>query len=185
MIHLALMSLSLRKDSFNKKLLKIAEKWLTDQGVSLEIINLLDYPLPAYNGDVEQDPGIPELAKQLKARIEKPSGFIIASPEYNFSMPGHFKNTFDWLSRYEPKPFSKKTMLLLSASMSLVGGNRGLWSLRVPFEYVGTYVYPDMFSLATAHQAFDEKGALKSVDMHQRLIELLANYVNYCRKLQG
>jgi NAD(P)H-dependent FMN reductase len=77
-----------------------------------------------------------------------------SSPEYNGSMPGALKNLIDWTSRFRPQPFDERHGLLVSASPSLAGGNRGLWALRVPFEHLGARIYPDMFSLAMAHKAF-------------------------------
>ena len=85
---------------------------------------------------------------------------MIASPEYNASMPGVLKNAIDWVSRFRPQPFNELHGLLMSASPSMVGGNRGLWALRVPFEHLGARIYPDMFSLAQAHKAFDGDGRL-------------------------
>src|SRR5687768_4561398 len=82
-------------------------------------------------------------------------GFIIASPEYNASMPGTIKNLIDWTSRFRPQPFDGRHGLLLSASPSLAGGSRGLWSLRVPLEHLGARIFPDMFSLAMAHKALE------------------------------
>jgi chromate reductase len=69
-------------------------------------------------------------------------------------MPGAVKNLIDWTSRLHPQPFDGRHGLLLSASPSLAGGNHGLWALRVPFEHLGARIFPDMFSLATAHTAF-------------------------------
>jgi chromate reductase, NAD(P)H dehydrogenase (quinone) len=69
-------------------------------------------------------------------------------------MSGTLKNVIDWVSRYRPQPFKGKHCLLMSASPSMAGGNRGLWALRQPLEHLGANVYPDMFSLAQAHQAF-------------------------------
>ena len=83
---------------------------------------------------------------------------MISSPEYNASLPGVLKNAVDWVSRFRPQPFNERHGLLLSASPSMVGGNRGLWALRVPFEHLGARIYPDMFSLAQAHQALDDDG---------------------------
>ena len=80
--------------------------------------------------------------------------FIIASPEYNASLPGVLKNLIDWTSRFRPQPFDGRHGLLLSASPSLAGGNRGLWALRMPLEHLGARVFPDMFSLSMAHKAF-------------------------------
>ena len=75
---------------------------------------------------------------------------MIVSPEYNASMPGLLKNLIDWTSRFRPQPFDARHALLLSASPSLVGGNRGLWSLRVPLEMLNVRVFPSMFSLSKA-----------------------------------
>src|SRR5262249_28990380 len=78
-------------------------------------------------------------------------------------------NAIDWVSRAKPQPFNGKQGLLLSASPASAGGNRGLWALRVPLEHLGARVYPDMFSLAQAHQAFDPDGQLANAELQQRL----------------
>jgi NAD(P)H-dependent FMN reductase len=140
--------------------------------------------MPAYNADVQENPGFPKAAARFREKLETAVGFIIASPEYNFSYPGHFKNTFDWISRYNPMPWKNKVALLLSASPSLVGGNRGLWHLRMPFESCGTFVYPDMFSLATAHQAFDPQDELIDSAAAQRLTKLILSFLRYTEGLQ-
>jgi NAD(P)H-dependent FMN reductase len=82
------------------------------------------------------------------SRIGAANGLVIASPEYNFSVPAVLKNAIDWVTRAKPMPLRGKTAVLLSASPSLVGGNRALWVLRTSLEVVGVHVYPDMFSLA-------------------------------------
>jgi chromate reductase len=69
-------------------------------------------------------------------------------------MPGTIKNLIDWTSRFRPQPFDTRHGLLISASPSLAGGNRGLWALRMPLEHLGTRIFPDMFSLSMAHKAF-------------------------------
>jgi NAD(P)H-dependent FMN reductase len=107
-----------------------------------------------YTGRRELDE-IPAGAHTLRDKLLASDAFILASPEYNASMPGTIKNLIDWVSRFSPQPFDGKHGLLLSASPSLGGGNRGLWSLRVPLEHLGARIFPDMFSLATAHKAFD------------------------------
>jgi NAD(P)H-dependent FMN reductase len=73
-------------------------------------------------------------------------------------MPGGLKNLIDWTSRLRPQPFDGRHGLLMSASPSLAGGNRGLWSLRVPLEHLGARVFPDMFSLSMAHKAMTAEG---------------------------
>jgi chromate reductase len=75
-------------------------------------------------------------------------------------MSGVLKNTIDWVSRFRPQPFNGKQALLMAASPSMSGGKVGLWALRVPLEHLGARVYPDMFALAQAHQAFDALGKI-------------------------
>jgi len=83
-------------------------------------------------------------------------------------MPGFLKNAIDWVSRFRPQPFNERHALLMSASPSMVGGNRGLWTLRVPLEHLGARVFPDMFSLASAHQAFDANGNIINPTLAER-----------------
>jgi NAD(P)H-dependent FMN reductase len=114
---------------------------------------MLDFDVPSYDGDGEAERGIPKGADELRRRLSDSDAFIVSSPEYNGSMPGLLKNVIDWTSRYRPQPFDGKHGLLLSASPSMGGGNRGLWALRMPLEHLGARIYPDMFSLAQAHTA--------------------------------
>src|SRR5690606_9473290 len=121
----------------------------------------------------------PPGAEELKRRLEAVDALIIASPEYNYSTPGALKNAIDWVSRYTPTPLRGKHLLLMSASRSLVGGNRGLWATRVPFETLGTFVYPGMFSLAQAHNAFGEGGKLADPALQERLDGLVDAFVEF------
>lgn len=146
---------SLRAESYNRKLAQMAVRAAEMFGATVDHADFREFDVPLYDGDVEKSVGIPAGAKELERRVLAADAFIIASPEYNFSVPGTLKNLIDWTSRLRPQPFDGKHALLLSASTSQVGGNRGLWALRVPLEHLGTRVYPDMFSLATAHKALD------------------------------
>jgi len=103
---------------------------------------------------------------------------VISSPEYNASMPGLLKNTIDWVSRFSPQPFNEKHGLLLSASPSMTGGNRGLWALRVPLEHLGARVYPDMYSLAQAHQAFDADGQIADAQLLDRFEQNIVAFMD-------
>ena len=146
---------SLRADSFNKKLASLAAKVATDYGASVDHASMSEFEVPPYDGDCETANGAPPGAVEFEKRLRECDAFIISSPEYNASMPGILKNLIDWTSRFRPQPFDGKHGLLISASPSMVGGNRGLWALRVPFEHLGARIFPDMFSLATAHKALD------------------------------
>jgi NAD(P)H-dependent FMN reductase len=143
---------SLRADSLNRKLAALAARIAGQHGAVVDLASIRDFDVPSYDGDVEAA-GIPAGAQELRRRLTGNDAFIIASPEYNGSMPGLLKNLIDWTSRFRPQPFDGRHGLLLSASPSLAGGNRGLWALRMPLEHLGTRVFPDMFSLAMAHKA--------------------------------
>jgi NAD(P)H-dependent FMN reductase len=145
---------SLRAESLNRRLAALAARVAEQAGAVVDHASMRDFDVPLYDGDLESARGIPRGAEELKRRLIESDAFILASPEYNGSMAGLIKNLIDWTSRFRPQPFDGRHGLLLSASPSLGGGNRGLWALRVPLEHLGARVFPDMFSLATAHEAF-------------------------------
>jgi NAD(P)H-dependent FMN reductase len=147
---------SLRTDSLNRKLASLAARIAKNTGAEVDVADMRDFDVPSYNGDVEKTQGIPRGAQELKRHLDASDAFILVSPEYNASMPGVLKNLIDWTSRFRPQPFDGKHGLLMSASPSMAGGNRGLWAARIPLEHLGARVYPDMFSLAMAHKAMTD-----------------------------
>jgi chromate reductase len=151
---------SLSSASLNVRLAELAAKTVESRGSTVDRATMSDFDCPSYDHDIEKDTGLPLGATRLRDRLKSVDGFIISSPEYNASLPGILKNAIDWVSRSHPQPFKGKQGLLMSASPSMVGGNRGLWALRVPLEHLGARVYPDMFSLAQAHQAFGADGKI-------------------------
>ncbi len=124
------------------------------------------------------DAGLPAGARAFAERLLAADGFIIASPEYNFSMPGGVKNLIDWASKHQPQPFSGKHGLLVSASPSLAGGTRGLWALRVPLEGLGARICPEMFSLAQADAAFTPGGEIADAALSARLAGAVEGYLD-------
>lgn len=167
---------SLRQGSFNRQLLQHAVADARALGAEVDVAEFREFDMPLYNQDVE-DQGYPPGSDEFKRRIEAVDGLLIASPEYNFSLPGTLKNAIDWASRYRPVPLEGKSALLISASPSLVGGIRGLWQLRIPLEGLGVFVYPDMYALGSAHGAFDDQGRLKDAQMAQRLRGTIEGYL--------
>ena len=93
-------------------------------------------------------------------------------------MPGLLKNVIDWVSRFRPQPFNQREGLLLSASPSMVGGNRGVWALRAPFEHLGARIYRDMFSLAQSHRAFDGVGRIANVELQARFDTTIVDFMD-------
>ena len=171
-------SASLRGDSLNTRLADLAATCLEAHGGTVDRASMGDFDCPSYNFDVQSDEGFPPGAEELRRRLEACDGFVVCSPEYNASLPGALKNAIDWVSRYEPQPFNERHGLLVSASPSMVGGNRGLWALRVPFEHLGARIYPDMFSLAQAHKAFDSEGRMVEQQLQERFDTNIVNFMD-------
>jgi chromate reductase len=169
-VRVLLFAASLRKESWNDRLGGVAARILEARGVEVERAAMRDFDCPSYDQDDEQADGIPLGAQRFRERMLACDAFIVASPEYNASMPGVLKNAIDWVSRFRPQPFNGKQAFLLSASPSMAGGNRGLWALRVPLEHLGARIYPDMFSLAQAHTAFGD-GDMLANDMLQKRLD--------------
>ncbi|MGZ8375985.1 MAG: NADPH-dependent FMN reductase [Gemmatirosa sp.] len=159
---------SLREQSLNERLATLASRVVAEKGGTVDRARMVDFDCPSYDGDEESAHGLPEGARRLRDRLVTADACVIAAPEYNGSMPGGLKNAIDWVSRHRPQPLNGRQLLLLSASPSMAGGNRGLWALRVPLEHLGARVYPDMFSLAQAHEAFDAEGRLVNATLQQR-----------------
>jgi chromate reductase, NAD(P)H dehydrogenase (quinone) len=170
-------SASLRAGSFNTKLAQLAAAAIERHEGKADLAAMSAFDCPSYSQDA-QAAGFPPGATELRNRLEAHDAFIIASPEYNGSMPGVVKNVIDWVSRFRPQPFNTKHALLLSASPSMAGGNRGLWALRVPLEHLGARVYPDMFSLAQAHQAFDAQGNIANQQLAGRFDQTIAGFMD-------
>ncbi|MEV4410301.1 NAD(P)H-dependent oxidoreductase [Catellatospora sp. NPDC049609] len=168
---------SLRTDSLNRALATLAAQEAARLGAQVRHAQVGDWPLPLYDGDIETTAGVPPTARAFGEVLTDTDAMIIASPEYNASVPAGLKNLIDWASRLRPQPFSGRHVLLLSASPSMVGGNRGLWALRVPLEHLGARVYPEMFSLAQAHQSFDASGGLADEELTRRFVATLTGFL--------
>ncbi|MER7462343.1 NAD(P)H-dependent oxidoreductase [Streptomyces sp. NPDC097981] len=168
---------SSREGSVNARLAALVAGQVERSGAVADLARIRDFEMPAYDGDVEAGEGPPPGAADLRERLIAAQALVIASPEYNASVPGVLKNAIDWVSRFRPQPFKDKQTLLASASPSMVGGNRGLWALRIPLEHLGARVYPDMFSLAMAHSAFREDGGLADEGLRERLAATVDSFL--------
>jgi NAD(P)H-dependent FMN reductase len=173
-----IMSASGRTDSLNTKLARLAADTIEADGSIADLTTIKDFAVPNYDGDAEAADGIPLGAEHFRRRLEAADALVVVSPEYNASIPGALKNLLDWVSRSRPQPFSGLQTLLMAASPSMVGGNRGLWALRVPLEHLGARVYPDMFSLARAHTMFTSGGLLSDGQLRARFEANVIDFVN-------
>jgi NAD(P)H-dependent FMN reductase len=171
-------SASLRAESLNSTLARLAARIIEAHGGTVDLATMKDFDTVSYDQDIQDSEGFPTGADEFRRRLEASDAFVIASPEYNASFPGCLKNAIDWVSRFHPQPFNARHGLLLSASPSMVGGNRGLWALRVPLEHLGARVFPDMFSLAQAHQALDSDGRIINTQLSARFEQNIAAFID-------
>jgi NAD(P)H-dependent FMN reductase len=146
---------STRKNSFNKQLVKVAKESAHKFGAEVTFIDLQDYKLPMYCGDLHEDQGIPKQAIALKELMKSHNGFLIASPEYNGSLTGTLKNTIDWATiRHDDEErmacFNKKIIGLMCAAPG-AGGSRGLHHLRMILSSLGSFVLPRHVCLTNCH----------------------------------
>lgn len=149
---------SLRSGSYNTKLLRAVEA-TAPEALRLDIITPRDVPL--YDGDVEEKKGIPPIVEKLKERIAAADGLIIATPEYNFSVPGVLKNMIDWLSRGESQPFNGKHIGIMGASTGPIGTARSQYHLRMVLQALNGLVMPrpEIF-MSNAGDKFGPDGTL-------------------------
>lgn len=157
---------SARRTSLNRTLAGVAAGFLREAGAEVTLINLGDYPMPLYDGDLEASGGLPETVVRLKAQMREHDGFLIAAPEYNSSITPLLKNTIDWCSRAAPgegplASYKGKVAGLVAASPGAFGGLRGLVTVRSILGNIGVLVVPQQFSLSKANEAFEVDGSLK------------------------
>ena len=181
---------STRKDSFNKKLVKIAADAARVAGAQVTYLDLKDIPMPFYDGDLETEQGIPENAKKFKALLSAHDGLLISAPEYNSSISGVLKNAIDWASRPAPGEasfacFTGKVATLMSASPGALGGLRGLVTVRSLFSNINVIVLPAQVAVPKAHEAFDAEGKLKDPKQQSSIEALGRDLAGFLIKLKG
>jgi len=176
---------ALRKDSSNKKFVREAMRLTQAKGgIEVEFLDLIDYPMPPYDGDIESSSGVPENTQKLGGKIREADALVISTPEYNGGIPGTLKNIIDWLSREKTVSLAGKPLLLLAASPGALGGVRSLWHTRVPFEALGMHVFPGMMGLSGAYGAFDEQGKLREEKYIKQLQNTLDSYLGHIGALR-
>ena len=179
---------STRTGSYNKKLAQRAAASARAAGADVTLIDLRDFTMPLYDGDLETASGLPPYAVTFKELLLAHQGLLIASPEYNSSIPGVLKNAIDWASRVAPNEaplacFAGKVAALTSASPGALGGLRGLVTLRSILGNIQVLVLPEQVAIPKAHEAFTDDGALKDPKQQAQLDRLSARLVGVLNKL--
>lgn len=172
---------SLRKESFNRALLRNAVSLIPDNS-SLEVFELDG--IPPFNQDTEKD--MPEKVTNFKSKIRGADAILISTPEYNYSVPGVLKNAIDSASRpYGDNPFDGKPVAIMSASIGMLGGARAQYHLRQIFVFLNMYPInrPDVI-VNFAADKFDSDGNLLDETSKKLISELIKNLVNWAVLLQ-
>ena len=180
---------STRTGSVNARLLHAVIPLVETAGGEVTAIDLREFEMPLYNGDLEAEKGLPEAARRLKALMIAHDGLLIASPEYNGSFTPLLKNSIDWCSRHEdgdPGPlaaYKGKVAAIISAAPGRLGGLRGLLHLRQLLSNIGLHVIPDQVAVAHAQQALGEDGAIIDEQYRGNLTGLAGALVNVSSRL--
>ncbi len=169
---------SQRAQSINKKLVTIAARAAEQNGATVTLVDMRDYPMPLYDPDLEQAEGLPTHALAFKRLLQQHDGFLIASPEYNSAFTPLLKNLIDWASRAEtpdePKlsAFKGKSAAIMAAAPGAMGGYRGLVFLRMLLNNLGVTLIPEQQTIPNAYRAFDEQGQLIDPSQQKQVEDL-------------
>jgi NAD(P)H-dependent FMN reductase len=166
---------SIRSGAFSGRVADAAMKELALQGADVTRISLGDFPLPILDYDLEKEKGVPENALRLGRLIADHDAFLIASPEYNSSIPPLLKNALDWVSRVKKdggrpfKPFSGKVAAICSSSDGNFAGVRGLYHLRSVLLHCQVEVITPQCSVGRASEAFDDNGQFREERLRHQM----------------
>lgn len=178
---------SLRANSFNKQLVKIAAIGAEETGAEVQVVDLADFNIPLFSEDLEAE-GTPAGVIDLKHLFVQSQGILLASPEYNGSITGVLKNALDWLSRPSKEAnigsaFEGKVAGIMATSPGGLGGIRGLNHTRDILFNLGVMVNPKQLAVPSAYQVFDDQGNMTDEKMEQRAKDLGAQVANLASAL--
>lgn len=172
---------SLRKGSFNMGLLKAAQK-LVPSGVEIEILDT--GVLPLFNQDLESS--LPQTVVDFKAKVKAADAILIATPEFNYSIPGVLKNALDWCSRpYGENSLEEKAAAIMGGSMGMTGSARAQYHLRQTFVFLNVHALnkPEIM-VPTIHEKFDKDGNLTDKMTSDKIKELIDALVVWANRLK-
>ncbi len=172
---------SLRKASYNTAALRACAELMPD-GMNLTIATIGD--LPMYNQDIF-DAGIPAAVRRFEAELRAADGVLIATPEYNFSVPPVLKNAIDWVSKLPKQPWQDKPAALFSASQGPMGGARVQYDLRKILGQLWCHILPkpEVF-IGAAQTKIDAHGKITDEATRKFLVDLLAGLKTWILRTQ-
>lgn len=175
---------SLREKSYNKMALRLVLEKAKVLGAEVEFVDLKPLNIPLYDGDLEKEIQLPDGIKILREKIQQADGVIIATPEYNHSLPGVLKNTIDWLSRtkYFPSVLGGKKVALFGAS----DGNFATVRAQIAFFPIANTLEIDLMPSKTyvgnVEEVFDETGKCLDQKVEERLAKFAHKFVDFVSK---
>jgi chromate reductase len=181
-VHILGFAGSLRKQSYNRAILAAALEMVPDDA-SLEIFDLEG--TPPFNQDLELQP--PDKVKEFKAKIRAADAILIATPEYNYSIPGVLKNAIDWASRpYGDSAFDGKPVAVMGASVGMLGTARAQYHLRQSFVFLNMYPLnqPEVM-VPFVQEKIDQNGKVTDEKTKKKIGELLESLVAWTEKLKS
>jgi NAD(P)H-dependent FMN reductase len=181
---------SARRASWNKKLARAAARSAEEAGAAVTLLDLAEYPMPLYEGDLEEREGLPERARAFKQVLADHPGWILACPEYNSSITPLLKNSIDWATRSEEGKgtlavFQGKVAGLVSTSPGALGGLRGLVTVRSILSNIGVLVVPEQVAVPKAPEAFTEDGQLVDPKHAKQIDGVVRRVIEVAGRLRG
>ncbi len=191
MVKILALAGSLRAKSYNRRVLKIAVDGVRAAGGDVDILDLRDYPLPLFNADDVEKNGFDPTAVKLQELLANYHGLLIASPEYNGSLPGGFKNAIDWASRKSERfgvneAFTGKCAAMITASPGSFGGIRCLGHMRGVLSIMGVNVLPSEIAVTFVAEKFEGDSDTMTDEKTKALLEGLgAALAHMLKRTQG
>jgi len=173
---------SLRKDSYNKALLRAALE-LVPKGARLETFDLEG--IPPFNQDLENQP--PQAVKEFKSKIKAADAILIATPEANYTLPGVLTNAMNWASRpYGDNAFDGKPVAVMGASVGMLGTARAQYHLRQSFVFLNMHpINQPEVMVPFAQEKIDKDGKVTDPKTRKKIKELLESLVAWTNRLKG
>lgn len=180
-LHILGISGSLRKLSYNSAALRAASALLPERA-TMEIFDLS--PIPMYDDDVREQ-GFPSAVRQLREKIAAADAVLIATPEYNYSIPGPLKNAIDWASRPPSQPFDGKPVAIMGASPGAFGTARAQYHLRQVFVFMnGMLLNKPEVMISACNTKFDAQGRLTDEATAEHMRKFLSAFADWMRRLK-
>jgi chromate reductase len=179
---------STRADSFNHKVAATLVAQINKLGHDGQLVNLNNYDMPIYNGDLEAASGLPASVTALKQKMSEANGLIITCPEYNGFMPPVLINAIDWCTRSAEASvdlgcFINKPVFIAAASPGPGGGGRAANHLKTMLSGIGAYVSPFPLTVPSAFNAFADDGSFADEGMNDRAANMMAGFAQFTEKL--